>query len=173
MARPQRRSSNQEFILYQPKQEETPCGWAIHGRCSREHGDKLVFSGSAVEVHDQFGHHYAFQLLDRPAKPTVKNGAVDAPPTATLLTPREADLVAGRHFKHGKSRTARMTEIQRLSRLHPLTRKPLPAEDAVERAEAKFEILGKERLPLSVRTVSPALFAAEALRVEGIAIAVD
>lgn len=154
MPRPQRRNFNQEFILFQPKQEVTPCGWAVAGRCSKQDGDRMVSAGSAVEECDAFGNLVAFRLLDRPMK--VQNGAADAPPMAPMLTRREMDLIAGMSFPFGKSRTARMTELQRLARVHPLTRKALPPEDDVERAAEKFKIMARERLPLRVRIMDAA-----------------
>lgn len=147
MPRPERRSSSQEFVLYQPKSETSPCGWAVHGRCSKHRGDLLVDCGSAREVHDQFGSLIAYQLLDRPQKSTVKNGAADAPPTATLLTMKEMDLIAGQKFRFGKSLTARMSEVQRISRVHPLTKKALPAEDEIERAAEKCRLLEPKKSP--------------------------
>ena len=56
------------------------------------------------------------------------------------LTAREAQLNAG---LRGVSRTARMSEEQRMNRCDERTGRALPPEDAIERAQAKVREFGK------------------------------
>ena len=88
------------------------------------------------------------QVYQMVSQAVVKNG-VAALPVAIVITAREMELVAGQAFKYGKSRTAGMTEEQRLTRVHSLTRKQLPAEDAVERAAAKLQYWQPGRMQAS------------------------
>jgi hypothetical protein len=59
--------------------------------------------------------------------------------SAAALTQKEVMAVAGTNFKHGRSRTACMTEEQRLRRINGRNGDRLPPEDLVERATAKLQ----------------------------------
>lgn len=113
----------------------TALGWRVTRRISQIDGERMVSTGHARHVNDTNGQHIGYQM-QQPAP--VKNGEVSAKPTPAVLTVHEMDLIAGRAFARGRSRTARMNEVQRLTRVHPLTRKLLPPEDEIERAEAKL-----------------------------------
>jgi len=62
------------------------------------------------------------------------------------ISASEMMLYAGRAFRFGRSRTAGLTEKQRLARRDERTGLWLPPEDKVERVEAKVEYLGQHRL---------------------------
>lgn len=111
-------------------------------RISKADGERMIETGHARHVNDCNGEHIGYQM-QQPAP--VKNG-VPAKPTPALLSAREMDLIAGRAFAHGGSRTSKMSEVQRLTRVHPLSRRVLPPEDEVERAVAKLHALTPRHL---------------------------
>jgi hypothetical protein len=100
---------------------------------SRIKGSDMVAQGFARDVHDEQFNHIGFQLM--PTRQMEQQQL--SMHTSTGLVPRDVMLNAGTQFKHGKSRTAGMTEDQRLHRTHPTTGKLLPPEDAVELAQAR------------------------------------
>ncbi len=128
MSRSRRRAGSQAFVLYQAGEEMRPIE-----RCSLRRGEGLVEQGKAVHVVDAQGQHVGFQLRTR----DPLNGT-PAVPVATVFSPAEMELVAGQTFKFGRSRTASLSEAERLTR-KTLTGRPLPAEDKVERAAAKLK----------------------------------
>jgi len=145
MPRPKRRSPSSkrwrenQYLLFDGN---TALGWRVTRRISLDAGERMLASGHARRVNDHNGVHIGYQL-QQPGP--VKNG-VPAKPTPALLSAREMDLIAGQAFTHGASRTASMTEAQRLTRVHPLTNKLLPPEDEVERAVAKLHALTPRHL---------------------------
>lgn len=137
MARPRRRSpasqrGRREFQLFD---RNTSLGWRVTRRIGHAQGEKLVDSNYARRVNDCNGEHIGYQLLD---PNTIVNEGLPSVLSPVVLTAREMDLIAGQSFEHGRSRTARMSEVQRITRVHPFTRKILPPEDEVERAAAKL-----------------------------------
>lgn len=59
-------------------------------------------------------------------------------PSSCAFSVSEVMAIAGSNFRHGRSRTARMTDEQRANRKGRFD-KPLPPEDLVERAKNKQE----------------------------------
>jgi hypothetical protein len=112
---------------------ETLLGWRVIRWISRIKGSDMVAQGFARDVHDEQFNHIGFQLM--PTRQMEQQQL--SMHTSTGLVPRDVMLNAGTQFKHGKSRTAGMTEDQRLHRTHPTTGKLLPPEDAVELAQAR------------------------------------
>ena len=147
MPRPRRRSPSSqrgrsEFQLFD---RNTSLGWRVTRRIGYEQGEKLVGCGHARHVNDCNGQHIGYQLLD----PSAKADGLPSVLSPVVLTAREMDLLAGRAFQYGKSRTKRMAEAQRITRVHPFTRKILPPEDAVELAEEKFKAFTPRHLQLA------------------------
>lgn len=146
MAKPRRRSANCEtFPLYLPP---SPLGYTVHDWVTVREGDRLVVNGTAEIQYDGLGFPVGYRLKPVAAGAKIQNGA-DARPVPVMLTVREMDLIAGQKFRRGRSRTAGRTELQRLSRVHPLTKKALPPEDEVERAVAKLHALTPRHLQLA------------------------
>ena len=139
MARPKRRSPASKrwrencFLLFDGN---TALGWRVTRRISQDDGERMIETGHARHVNDCNGQHIGYQM-QQPAP--VKNGEVSARATPAVLSSREMDLIAGRAFQNGKSRTERLSEVQRITRVHPFTHKLLPPEDEVERAAAKLK----------------------------------
>ncbi len=127
MARERRRSGSAEFRLYPAN---TTLGWRATKRISQTVGDALVEAGHAELVFDEMENRHHYQL--KAEKPVV-NGLVSQEKFGSL-TAHDARLIAG---LHGRSRTAHLTEERRLTRCDQFG-KPLPAEDAIERAQAKM-----------------------------------
>lgn len=133
MARARRRI--EEFFLYEDEATRGSLGWRVTRRISREAGERMLVAGHAVQVHDEHGNMVGYHKVDAPL---ARNG-VGANPMPVVLTAREMDLIAGQFFRHGRSKTAGMSEAQRLSRIDPMTRRLLPPEDGIERALARLE----------------------------------
>lgn len=130
--RPRRRSRNDDFLLFD---RNTTLGWRVTRRIGYEQGEKLWATGHARRVNDCNGQHIGYQLIQQ----DKQSDGLPSLLGPVMLTAREMDLIAGTNFKYGKSRTARMSEAERITRLHPLTRRMLPPEDPVERAQAKLK----------------------------------
>ena len=143
MAKPRRRSPNAlTFPLWLPP---TPLGVTVHDYVTVREGDRMVLNGQARLHYDALGNPDGYELMPV-AGSKVKNGDASSKPTAALLTVKEMDLVAGQKFRGGRSRTAGRSEKERLTRVHPVTGKPLPPEDEVERAVAKLLALTPRHL---------------------------
>jgi hypothetical protein len=118
-------------------------------------------TGRLRAIRDQFGVLCAWQEIGTPALLRGQTGKVEyhrAPMpvlerSSCAISPNEMNAYAGRHFKHGRSHTKGMSEIQREQRRYsnrPLTMEEIaagrrqrfgrpPIEDFIERLEAKVE----------------------------------
>ncbi len=134
MARPQNLRNIRPFVLYGG--DET-LGYRVTSRVSKLEAERMVRNGRAEETVDDAGSK-CYRLL-KSAPMAVSNGNAEARPTPAVLSAREMQLIAGRAFRYGKSKTATMPEVMRVTRVHPISRKPLAAEDEIERAVAKLE----------------------------------
>lgn len=140
-----RRWREESFLLFDGN---IALGWRVTRRISQADGDRMVVTGHARLVNDHNGQHIGYQMQQ--PSPMVKNGGAIANPTPVMLTVREMDLLAGRGFRFGRSRTEGMNEAQRLTRVHPFTRKLLPPEDEIERAAAKLQAFTPRHLQAAV-----------------------
>lgn len=83
--------------------------------------------------YDDDGHHIGFQIIA-----ARELGYLDpSEQTTASITAHELVIYAGRVFPGGKSRTAHLTEDQRYGRPKRDNGRMPPAEDVVERTEAK------------------------------------
>lgn len=113
---------------------------------SRRHADRLVARGQAEEGLDVDGKTPCFMWLKPIQRASSSRQAdqqesaeVSSEASSTAFSFEEVQAIAGSKFRHGRSRTARMTEEQRLRRTNRKTGKALPAEDIVERAANKLK----------------------------------
>jgi len=150
MPRPQRRSANQDYLLYQPKSNTALTGWAVHSRCSKEERDRLVDLGLAVEEPDQFGYPRGYRLLGEQKTVANPGREILSSPTPQLMNVSEIQLIGGQAFRDSKSRTKGLPwdDVRRLTRVSKNGR-ALPPEDAVERAIAKLEAVTPRHLQLA------------------------
>ena len=84
--------------------------------------------------YDQFGRFEGYNLVEAP--PRTDESLPSLLSTASISS-REVLANAG---VLGRSRTAGLREDERLTRRHPVTGHRLPAEDFVERAQAKVKL---------------------------------
>jgi hypothetical protein len=112
---------------------------------SRRAAERLVKKGRAEEGVDVDGKTVCFRMLVYVAKPSkARESAADklasnSEESSTAFSQAELLAIAGRHFRHGRSRTARMTDAQRAARINPKNGRKLPEEDIVERATNKYD----------------------------------
>ena len=133
MARARHRTRNKQFPLYH---SETVHGFREIRRVSAANGHDMTARGLWREVYDSLNNLVGYQVM-----PSMKDDLqVLSMRSSTAMVARDIVLNAGQAFKGGKSRTAGMTEDQRLTRRHNQTGKVLPPEDAVERVEAKIRV---------------------------------
>lgn len=124
MARPRIRSSSQLHVFSQ----WTNLGWRTTRIIDVAEGEAKVRRGEFRQVCDAMtGKVIGYQPMEAPAMPSV-----DSDPSRAALGRGEMRANAG---LMGRSRTARLQEIDKLSRVDKRTGKPLPAEDFVERVE--------------------------------------
>lgn len=104
-------------------------------------GERMVRAGRAERGLDWDGETACY-MRQRCARNRNTAAAIspEMQESTSALTLAEVDAIAGTNFKHGKSRTAHLTESQKLSRgEHPMTHRVLPPEDLVELATAKLK----------------------------------
>lgn len=113
---------------------------------TRKQADRLVKRGAAEEGLDLDGKTTCFRMTGhRPRRASaaglnaVTLSEFESQQSNTAFSQAEVMAIAGRWFKHGRSRTARMSEAQRAARINRKNGKRLPAEDLVERATNKYE----------------------------------
>lgn len=135
------------YRLYEPGLNG---GSRIVGLISRVKGERMVRKETAETGVDEDGETLCFRLKDiqrlgkrdslvfANAKPVTQFPA-DAEPSSTVFSQGELMALAGRTFKHGRSRTARMSDEQRAQRKDKYGRQ-LALEDLVERATNKFTV---------------------------------
>ena len=123
MARPRIRSSSQLHVFSQ----WTNLGWRVTRTIDIHEGDAKVRCGHFRHVHDEAGKLIGYQPMVAPVMPSVASD-----PSRAALGRGEMRANAG---LMGRSRTAELSEIDKLSRVDKRTGKPLPAEDFVERVE--------------------------------------
>lgn len=108
---------------------------------------RMVRAGTVTEAIDWDGKTPCFLRMDKAsavmARPvfapkTIALEDAEAERSNTAFSKPEVMALAGRHFRHGRSRTARMAEHQREQRRDMRGRR-LPAEDIVERATNKYD----------------------------------
>ncbi len=122
---------------------DTTLGWRVISHVTKAHASEKMARGEWREVHDEHGNFWGCQMLANFKKDEdLPSGA-----SSTSITVNECFLNAG---LGGKSRTARMTEDERLSRKDGFGH-PLPPEDAVERAQTKVAEFGRGRLVATPR----------------------
>lgn len=128
--------------------EECVLGWRLIRRISFERGERMVDAGVAERCFDDSGRHVAFRVINRGRERSA------SPNSPTAITMRECEIYAGRCFPRGQSRTARMSEVQRLTRINPRDGRRLPPEDAIECVTAKVSaVLALQRASLRALTV--------------------
>ena len=97
---------------------------------------ELVSQGKAVELLDPQGELRGIELAEPQSAPSC-------PPTLERFNPMfsqaEVHAIAGTNFKHGRSRTASLTEAQRAERKDVKTGQRLVAEDLIERSTEKIK----------------------------------
>ena len=123
---------------------ETSLGWRVIRHVPATEAREKLATGEWREVYDEHQSFLGCQILANfKVDQELPSGA-----SSTSITVRECLLNAGiRETSRGvvlglKSRTAGMTEDERISRKNKFG-KPLPPEDAVERARAKVKELAK------------------------------
>lgn len=127
MSRHRHHSSSRAFLLFNPN---TTLGWSVARRIGVDRGEAMVDAGTAIRVNDGMGKHIGYQL--RPDNEPRRFAA--SVQSSICITKSELEAAVG---LMGKSATRGLSEEDRLSRVHPLTKKALPAEDFIERAEVK------------------------------------
>jgi hypothetical protein len=135
--RPARRGhgGNRDFKLWLP---ETDQFWRVIRQVSFAEGERKCAAGEWCRVNDGFGNHVGFQILAN----FKKDEELPSGASSTSITVRECQLNAG---LGGLSRTAGMIEEKRISRKNQFG-KPLPPEDAIERAQAKVKECAEHRI---------------------------
>jgi len=126
---------------------------AGHTLVSRSEGNRLVRRKLAQEGIDVDGVTPCFLSLKSSVARAARRRTLPAETNSSDETCRtfarnEVLAIAGRHFKHGRSRTARMSEAQRAERAARIYEKSMEQtgvgikvhpEDLVERASNKFD----------------------------------
>lgn len=118
---------------------------------SRAKADRMIRANSITEAVDWDGKATCFLRMEKPK--VVRLYPVYAPVTISLedaeaersnaaFSKPEVMALAGRTFRHGRSRTARMTEYQREQRRDKCGKRLRP-EDVVERATNKQDAWAK------------------------------
>ena len=115
------------FDLYP---SETILGWRVIRKVSFAEGDLKVTLGAWREVYDEFYNHVGYQIGGG-----ANSVVMPSRPSPSGIVRREMEINA-----LGVSRTARLNEDRRMSRVHHETGKALPPEDAVERIQAKVRV---------------------------------
>jgi hypothetical protein len=116
----------------------------IVGLVTRANGERMVRSKTAQAGLDVDGETLCFERIEASAvnavptfivanKPTTIDVAIPMEVSSTAFSKAEVQAIAGSNFRHGRSRTARMTEEQRKQRKDKSGR-PLAPEDLTERA---------------------------------------
>jgi hypothetical protein len=113
---------------------------------SRSYADRLVACGQAEEALDVDGKTPCFIWLkpvERVASSrradSAESGQSGSDVSCAAFSFAEVQAIAGSKFRHGRSRTARMTDEQRARRINRRTGRMLPSEDIVERATNKLK----------------------------------
>lgn len=109
---------------------------AVARRISRDDGERGVSRGAMAREYDSCGQHVGYRMVERTDHDLPSGSQSGA------ITASEMELYAGRRFRGGRSRTKRMSEERRLTRVDAVTGKKLPPEDDVERVEAKVAAYG-------------------------------
>lgn len=108
-------------------------------RISRAEFETLRQRGRAIPIHNGQGELLGCQLTNN----HPGDGLIPSQAGGPVISAREMEIFAGRSFRGGRSRTAGMTETQRLERskrTSTRTGKHLVPEDAVERVEEKVRL---------------------------------
>jgi hypothetical protein len=124
-------SAREEFYIYE---DISALNCRRTRRISYDRGETLALNGHAIRCYTPAGVHVGYELVQQVTY--VKNGAIGSRPRPSMLTARDMELIAG---LYGESKTENMPESQRVTRVHPVTRRILPPEDDIERAKAKLE----------------------------------
>ncbi len=138
----QRRACDGAISLYPA---ETSLGWRVIGTTTAPIAAERLARGEWREVYDEHGNFWGYQVLAN----FTKDEDLPSGASSTSITVRECELNAG---LGGRSRTAGMTEEQRISRKNKFG-KALPPEDAVERAQEKVKAMEAHRLFDAVKVV--------------------
>lgn len=142
------RRSNPQVNLYSAN---VSLGAKVIGRLSSRKAEELVRCGFAIRI-DLSDGTVAYQEREY----LVFDADIPRS-TIAALSRAEVEAIAGRHFKGGenlngnygppgRSRTSGLNELQRAKRVL----KGLPAEDFVERSEAKLQAWNKLRHEVTV-----------------------
>jgi len=108
-------------------------GWRIVRRVSLDKGKRSVIEGRWREVTDDLGNHLGYQIIST----NSVDSEMPTRQTPATISASEMTLYAGQAFSRGRSRTAGMTEDQRLSRAKLPNGRQLPPEDTIERLVGK------------------------------------
>lgn len=115
-------------------------GWRVIRHVSGAQGEEMVARGKWREVYDEQNNHVGYQIV---ASWKSDLEILSGGPSPNSITKREVEMNAG---LYGRSRTQGMPEESRVARFDSRTGKPLPPEDAIERAVAKVAEFGRMRL---------------------------
>jgi hypothetical protein len=110
---------------------DTSLGWRVIYMVSALKAAERLAAGVWREVYDEYGSFWGCQVVAN----FGKDEAILSGASSTSITVSELELNAG---LRGKSRTVGLSEEQRIARINGKG-KPLPPEDAIERAQAKVK----------------------------------
>jgi hypothetical protein len=116
----------------------------IVGLITRAAGERMVRSKTAHAGLDVDGKTLCFERIETSSenavptfiaanKPAPIDVEISVEVSSTAFSKAEVQAIAGSNFRHGRSRTARMTDEQRKQRKNKYGR-PLAPEDLTERA---------------------------------------
>ena len=137
---------------------------------TRRAGERMVRQGLAEEGVDLDGKTTCFRLLrcsKQASKPApAREIVIDSDESDRGFSRDEVMAIAGRHFRHGRSRTARMSDEQRAARAKRIYDESVMRngfgvkvgpEDIIERATNKFNVWNEiGSLLAEVKTVDSA-----------------
>jgi hypothetical protein len=129
------RSTNEQYLLFNPT---SVLGWTVIRRIGFDDGERQVELGVARRVNSDDGRHIGYQRCE-PGESTL-DVIKPAIPSSTAFSRAEADAIACSKWRGHRSRTVNLTEEQRMKRMHPVTKRLLPAEDFTERALQKMKV---------------------------------
>lgn len=134
MSRNNRKRSEQYCVV-----QETTLGRYVIGRTGYDTGMRKCDQGFFDPIYDDENGGELAGFVLRASKQAERAADSDNSPCA--IPASEMQIYAGRHFKEGKSQTARMKndELARLTRIHPKFGWPLPPEDRIERIVGKVK----------------------------------
>lgn len=157
----QSRVDSSSYRLYEFARSGSP---RIVQLITRSKGERMVRKQLADVIADEGGKLLCFQLKasTAPVRALVMDVSrtsyvkVDSEPSNMAFSQAEMNAIAGTKFKHGRSRTARLSDEQREERAKRIYEATLMEtgrgvkvgpEDIVERATKKLEVWAESRMP--------------------------